>query len=240
MSKLFLVRHGQSEWNSQNRFTGWVDVELSEQGKNEAKKSGELLNNLNINLNFCYTSFLRRAINTLEIILKELGKSDLKFTMAWELNERHYGSLTGLDKDEMKKKLGEELFKKYRRSWDIAPPPMENNNENEKLYSPLNKNIDQNIIPKTESLKDTYERVMPYFNKEIKKHLENNKNVLIAAHGNSLRALCKNLFKISDTKINELEIPTGNPLMIDFDNGFAIKNIEYLDKSREKKIITNQ
>jgi len=240
MSKLFLVRHGQSEWNSQNRFTGWVDVELSEQGKNEAKKSGELLNNLNINLDFCYTSFLRRAINTLEIILKELGKSDLKFTMAWELNERHYGSLTGLDKDEMKKKLGEELFKKYRRSWDIAPPPMENNNENEKLYSPLNKNIDQNIIPKTESLKDTYERVMPYFAKEIKAHLENNKNVLIAAHGNSLRALCKNLFKISDTKINELEIPTGNPLMIDFNNDFTIKNIEYLDKSREKKIITNQ
>ena len=240
MSKLFLVRHGQSEWNSQNRFTGWVDVELSEQGKNEAKKSGELLNNLNINLNFCYTSFLRRAINTLEIILKELGKSNFKFIKAWELNERHYGSLTGLNKDEMKKKLGEELFKKYRRSWDIAPPPMDNNNENEKLYSPLNKNIDQNIIPKTESLKDTYERVMPYFNKEIKTHLKNNKNVLIAAHGNSLRALCKNLFKISDTKINELEIPTGNPLMIDFDNGFAIKNIEYLDKSREKKIITNQ
>ena len=240
MSKLFLVRHGQSEWNSQNRFTGWVDVELSEQGKNEAKKSGELLNNLNINLDFCYTSFLRRAINTLEIILKELGESDLKFTMAWELNERHYGSLTGLDKDEMKKKLGEELFKKYRRSWDIAPPPMENNNENEKLYSQLNKNIDQNIIPKTESLKDTYERVMPYFTKEIKAHLENNKNVLIAAHGNSLRALCKNLFKISDTKINELEIPTGNPLMIDFDNDFTIKNIEYLDKLREKKIITNQ
>lgn len=240
MSKLFLVRHGQSEWNSQNRFTGWVDVELSDQGKNEAKKSGELLNNLNINLDFCYTSFLRRAINTLEIILKELGESDLKFTMAWELNERHYGSLTGLNKDEMKKKLGEELFKKYRRSWDIAPPPMDNNNENEKLYSPLNKNIDQNIIPKTKSLKDTYERVMPYFNKEIKAHLENNKNVLIAAHGNSLRALCKNLFKISDTKINELEIPTGNPLMIDFDNDFTIKNIEYLDKLREKKIITNQ
>ena len=240
MSKLFLVRHGQSEWNSQNRFTGWVDVELSEQGKNEAKKSGELLNNLNINLDFCYTSFLRRAINTLEIILKELGKSNFKFIKAWELNERHYGSLTGLDKDEMKKKLGEELFKKYRRSWDIAPPPMENNNENEKLYSPLNKNIDQNIIPKTESLKDNYERVMPYFNKEIKTHLQNNKNVLIAAHGNSLRALCKNLFKISDTKINELEIPTGNPLMIDFDNDLTIKNIEYLDKSREKKIITNQ
>ena len=112
MSKLFLVRHGQSEWNSQNRFTGWVDVELSEQGKNEAKKSGELLNTLNINLDFCYTSFLRRAINTLEIILKELSKSDLKFTMAWELNERHYGSLTGLDKDEMKKKTRRRAFQK--------------------------------------------------------------------------------------------------------------------------------
>ena len=240
MSKLFLVRHGQSEWNSQNRFTGWVDVNLSDQGRAEAKKSGEMLNALNINIDFFYTSFLKRAINTLEIILSEINKENENYIKAWELNERHYGSLTGLDKDEMKKKLGEELFKKYRRSWDIAPPPQEDNSENEKLYSPLNKNINKMIIPKTESLKDTYERVIPYFNKEIKHRLENNKNILIAAHGNSLRALCKMLLKISDEKINELEIPTGNPLIINFEKNLIIQSIKYLDNSREKKIISNQ
>ena len=240
MSKLFLVRHGQSEWNSQNRFTGWVDVNLSDQGRAEAKKSGEMLNALNNNIDFFYTSFLRRAINTLEIILSEINKENVNYIKAWELNERHYGSLTGLDKDEMKKKLGEELFKKYRRSWDIAPPPQEDNSENEKLYSPLNKNINKMIIPKTESLKDTYERVIPYFNKEIKHRLENNKNILIAAHGNSLRALCKMLLKISDEKINELEIPTGNPLIINFEKNLIIQSIKYLDNSREKKIISNQ
>ena len=240
MSKLFLVRHGQSEWNSQNRFTGWVDVNLSDQGRAEAKKSGEMLNALNINIDFFYTSFLKRAINTLEIILSEINKKNENYIKAWELNERHYGSLTGLDKDEMKKKLGEELFKKYRRSWDIAPPPQEDNSENEKLYSPLNKNIDKTLIPKTESLKDTYERVIPYFNKEIKHHLESNKNILIAAHGNSLRALCKMLLKISDEKINELEIPTGNPLIINFEKDLTIQSIKYLDNSREKKIISNQ
>ena len=240
MSKLFLVRHGQSEWNSQNRFTGWVDVNLSDQGRAEAKKSGEMLNALNINIDFFYTSFLRRAINTLEIILGEINKDNINYIKAWELNERHYGSLTGLDKDEVKKKLGEELFKKYRRSWDIAPPPQEDNSENEKLYSPLNKNIEKTLIPKTESLKDTYERVIPYFNKKIKLHLESNKNILIAAHGNSLRALCKMLLKISDEKINELEIPTGNPLIIDFEKDLTILSIRYLDNSREKKIISNQ
>jgi len=240
MSKLFLVRHGQSEWNSQNRFTGWVDVNLSDQGRAEAKKSGEMLNSLNINIDFFYTSFLKRAINTLEIILSEINKENENYIKAWELNERHYGSLTGLDKDEMKKKLGEELFKKYRRSWDIAPPPQEDNSENEKLYSPLNKNIEKTLIPKTESLKDTYERVIPYFNKEIKHHLESNKNILIAAHGNSLRALCKMLLKISDEKINELEIPTGNPLIINFEKDLTIQSIKYLDNSREKKIISNQ
>ena len=240
MSKLFLVRHGQSEWNSQNRFTGWVDVNLSDQGRAEAKKSGEMLNALNINIDFFYTSFLKRAINTLEIILSEINKENENYIKAWELNERHYGSLTGLDKDEMKKKLGEELFKKYRRSWDIAPPPQEDNSENEKLYSPLNKNIEKTLIPKTESLKDTYERVIPYFNKEIKHRLESNKNILIAAHGNSLRAHCKMLLKISDEKINELEIPTGNPLIINFEKDLTIQSIKYLDNSREKKIISNQ
>ena len=239
MSKLILTRHGQSVWNAKNRFTGWVDVDLSEQGILEAKKSGVLIKNLNININISYTSFLKRAIKTLSVILEE-NNLKLELNSSWEINERHYGSLTGLNKEETKKKIGEEQFKKYRRSWDISPPPMPENDKNKSLFSPLNVNIPQDMIPFTESLKDTYNRVVPFFESKIKPDLQNNKNIIIAAHGNSLRALCKKLFNISDQKINELEIPTGNPLVIEFDQSLEVKDIKYLDKSREKPIITNQ
>jgi len=239
MSKLILTRHGQSVWNAENRFTGWVDVDLSEQGIIEAKKSGILIKNLNININKSYTSFLKRAIKTLTVILEE-NNLELSLNPSWEINERHYGSLTGLNKEETKKKIGEEQFKKYRRSWDISPPPMPENDKNLSLFSSLNAVIPQNLIPSTESLKDTYNRVIPFFESKIKPDLQNNKNIIIAAHGNSLRALCKKLFNISDKKINELEIPTGNPLIVEFDQSLKIKNIQYLDKSREKTIITNQ
>ena len=239
MSKLILTRHGQSVWNADNKFTGWVDVDLSDKGREEAKKSGELLNKLNIEIDISYTSFLKRAIETLTIILKSIGLS-MKFNTAWELNERHYGSLTGLNKEETKKKIGEEQFKRYRRSWDIAPPPMAKDSKYLENFSPLNGGIPQNKIPLTESLKNTYERVIPYYDIEINKNLKNGKNILISAHGNSLRALCKYLFKISDTKINELEIPTGNPLIIEFDNQLKIQKYFYLDASRAKKIIFNQ
>ena len=239
MSKLILTRHGQSVWNADNKFTGWVDVDLSDRGREEAKKSGELLNNLNIKIDISYTSFLKRAIETLTIILKSIGLS-MKFNTAWELNERHYGSLTGLNKEETKKKIGEEQFKKYRRSWDIAPPPMAKDSKYIENFSPLNGGIPQNKIPLTESLKDTYERVIPYYDIEINKNLKNGKNILVSAHGNSLRALCKYLFKISDTKINELEIPTGNPLIIEFDNQLKIQKYFYLDDTRAKNIIFNQ
>ena len=238
MSKLILTRHGQSVWNAENRFTGWVDVDLSEKGVLEAKKSGQLIKKLNINIDVSYTSFLKRAIKTLTTILQE-NNLELIFNTSWEINERHYGSLTGLNKEEIKNKIGEEQFKKYRRSWDIAPPPMVEDN-NKSLFSPLNANIPLGMIPFTESLKDTYERVVPYYETKIKKHIQENKNVLISAHGNSLRALCKYLFKISDHKINELEIPTGNPLLIEFDNDFVIKKYYYLDKTRAKTIIFNQ
>ena len=237
MSKLILTRHGQSVWNAENRFTGWVDVDLSEKGVLEAKKSGQLIKKLNINIDVSYTSFLKRAIKTLTTILQE-NNLELIFNTSWEINERHYGSLTGLNKEETKNKIGEEQFKKYRRSWDIAPPPMAEDN-NKSLFSPLNANIPLGMIPFTESLKDTYERVVPYYETNIKKHIQENKNVLISAHGNSLRALCKYLFKISDHKINELEIPTGNPLLIEFDNDFVIKKYYYLDKTRAKTIIFN-
>ena len=239
MSKLILTRHGQSIWNADNKFTGWVDVDLSDKGREEAKKSGELLNKLNINIDISYTSYLKRAIETLTIILKSIGLS-MKFNTAWELNERHYGSLTGLNKEETKKKIGEEQFKRYRRSWDIAPPPMAKDSKYLENFSPLNGGIPQNKIPLTESLKNTYDRVVPYYDIEINKNLKNGKNILISAHGNSLRALCKYLFKISDTKINELEIPTGNPLIIEFDNQLKIRKYYYLDDSRAKNIIFNQ
>ena len=178
MSKLILVRHGQSVWNAENRFTGWVDVDLSEKGILEAQKSGQLIKNLNINIDISYTSFLKRAIKTLTAILQENGL-ELKFNTSWELNERHYGSLTGLNKEETKKKIGEEQFKKYRRSWDIPPPPMAENDKNHSLFSPLNPSIPAGMIPFTESLKDTYNRVIPYYEKEIQKYFKENKNVLI-------------------------------------------------------------
>ena len=239
MSKLILTRHGQSTWNAENKFTGWVDVDLSEKGILEAQKSGQLIKDLNINIDVSYTSFLKRAIKTLTTILKE-NNLDLKFNTFWQINERHYGALTGLKKKETKKKIGDEQFKKYRRSWDISPPPMTEDDNNLSLFSPLNQGIPLGMIPFTESLKDTYERVISFYKKEIEKHIKEDKNVLISAHGNSLRALCKYLFRISNEKINELEIPTGNPLVIELDNNLKIKKYYYLDKTRAKTIIFNQ
>ena len=239
MSKLILTRHGQSVWNAENRFTGWVDVDLSKAGILEAKKSGQLIKNQKINIDKSYTSFLKRAIKTLELVLQE-NNFKLDLNASWEMNERHYGSLTGLNKEETKKKIGEDQFKKYRRSWDIAPPPMSENNKNQFLFSPLNVGIPKDKIPFTESLKNTYHRVIPFYEKKIKPDLQNNKNILITAHGNSLRALCKKLFNISDQEINKLEIPTGNPLVIEFDKNSKIIDTNYLDQLRKKIIITNQ
>ncbi len=237
MGKLIAIRHGQSTWNAENRFTGWVDVDLSEKGVLEAEKSGRLLKDLNLNYDICFTSLLKRAIKTLEIVLKIVGK-DSKYTKAWELNERHYGALTGLNKAETKKKLGEEKFNQYRRSWDNAPPILDKKSK----YSSHNDSLHKELknVPDTESLKNTYDRVIPYFKKNIQEHLKQDKNIIISAHGNSLRALCKYLFNISDKKINELEIPTGNPLIIFFDKNLEIEKCYYLDKEREKKIISNQ
>ena len=175
MSKLILVRHGQSEWNLENRFTGWVDVDLSPKGKLEACKSGELIKDLKINLNYYFTSYQKRASETLKLILNTLRVQNNEIIKAWQLNERHYGSLTGLNKDEMKKKLGEKKVHEFRRSWDLHPDPLNKKSP----YHPINieayKNIPLNNIPNTESLKDTYERVLPYFKKEIEKKLNEKK-----------------------------------------------------------------
>ncbi len=239
MTKLILTRHGQSVWNAENRFTGWVDVDLSNKGVQEAEKSGQLIKELKIKIDVSYTSYLKRAIKTLTTILK-INNLELKFNTAWQLNERHYGSLTGLNKEETKKKIGDEQFKKYRRSWDIAPPPMNVESEYQTLFSPLNSSIPVGMTPFTESLKDTYDRVVPFYENEIKKNLSTKRNILLSAHGNSLRALCKYLLNISDIKINELEIPTGNPLIIGFDDQMEVNKYYYLDKGRAKNIIFNE
>ena len=240
MSKLILVRHGQSIWNLENRFTGWYDVELSENGILEAQKAGELLIAENIYIDHAYTSYLKRANNTLKIILKNMSLKNMNIVRSWEFNERHYGSLTGLNKAEMKEKLGENQIKIYRRSWDIAPPELEKNNDFNPRSDKIYNNIDSRFIPNTESLKDTYDRVIPYFDLNIKTKIIDGKNIIIAAHGNSLRALCKKLFNISNDKINELEIPTGNPLVINLDAGLKVLNAFYLDVNRKQKLIINQ
>ena len=236
MPHLILVRHGQSEWNLKKRFTGWVDVDLTEQGKQEALKAGESIKKIKLNIDYFFSSFQLRAINTLKFIQNTLG-DDKQFIRAWQLNERHYGSLTGLNKDEMKEKLGEKKIHEFRRSWDIRPDPLDRQNP----YHPLNievyKDIPKENIPDTESLKDTYERVIQFYKNEIQNKLLDNKNILISAHGNSIRALCKYLFKLDKDKISLLEIPTGNPLLIDLDISLNIKECFYLDKERAKNLI---
>jgi 2,3-bisphosphoglycerate-dependent phosphoglycerate mutase len=234
MSYLILVRHGQSIWNLEKKFTGWVDVDLAENGKSEAKKAGNLIKGLNVKIDFYYSSFQLRAKNTLEIIQKILNDNK-KPTEAWQLNERHYGALTGLNKDEMKIKLGEDKVLQFRRSWDLRPDPLDKNNP----YHPVNIKIYKDIpitkIPNTESLKDTYDRVLEFYKVEIENKVINN-NILISAHGNSIRALCKYLFKLDNNLISKLEIPTGNPLIIKFDSGKIIE-CKYLDKERANDLL---
>ena len=235
MSKLILTRHGQSTWNAENRFTGWVDVDLAPKGKLEACKSGELIKEQKLKIDYFFTSYQKRAINTLKLILNTLRIKDIDTIKAWQLNERHYGSLTGLNKTEMVKKLGISKVHEFRRSWDTKPEPLDKKSP----YHPLNietyKKIPKNLIPDTESLKDTYDRVFKYFKKEIEEKLKE-KNVLISAHGNSIRALCKYLFKLDNNQISSLEIPTGNPLLIKLENN-KISNCRYLDKERAKDLL---
>ena len=235
MSNLILVRHGQSIWNLENKFTGWVDVDLAENGQLEAKKAGELIKSNNIKIDLYYTSFQIRAKNTLKLIQETLR--DFKVSKeAWQLNERHYGALTGLNKEEMKIKLGEEKVHQFRRSWDLRPDPLDKNNP----YHPVNikayNEIPNDKIPNTESLKDTYLRVIEFYKNEIEDKIQNN-HILISAHGNSIRALCKYLFNLDETQISKLEIPTGNPLLIDFDENNEINTCKYLDQDRAKDLV---
>ena len=235
MSYLILVRHGQSIWNLEKKFTGWVDVDLTENGKSEAKKAGKLIKEEQIKVDLYYSSFQLRAKNTLKLI-KEILQDNSVFNESWELNERHYGALTGLNKDEMKIKLGEERVHQFRRSWDLRPDPLDKKDP----YHPINiktyKKIPINQIPDTESLKDTYERVLKFYKQEIENKTTDN-NILISAHGNSIRALCKYLFKLDENQISKLEIPTGNPLLINLDKENKSKDCKYLDKERAKDLL---
>ena len=233
MKKLILVRHGQSLWNLEKRFTGWVDVDLTDNGKLEAKKSGELIKKEQLNIDLYYCSFQLRAKNTLKIIQDELNDHK-EVKEAWQLNERHYGALTGLNKDEMKIKLGEEKVHQFRRSWDLRPDPLEKTNPFHPLNIETYKEIPIDKIPDTESLKDTYERVIEFYKSDIESY--KGKNILISAHGNSIRALCKYLFILDNTQISKLEIPTGNPLLIEFENSKVIK-CKYLHKERAKDLL---
>ncbi len=235
MNYLILIRHGQSTWNLEKRFTGWVDVDLTEKGKLEAEKAGSLIKEKNISINLYYSSLQLRANKTLKIIQNILNdKKDFK--RAWQLNERHYGILTGLNKIEIAKKLGEDKVLELRRSWNIKPDPLSKKSS----YHPINidtyKNVPGILIPDTESLKDTFERVVKFYEEEIKDKLKNN-NILISAHGNSIRALCKYLFKLDNNQISKLEIPTGNPLMLSLNDNFDLKDCEYLDKERSKDLL---
>ena len=237
MNHLILVRHGQSVWNLKKRFTGWVDIELTNQGKLEACKAGKLIKNLDLKIDSFFCSYQKRAINTMELILNTIHVKSNLITKAWELNERHYGELTGLNKDEMKKVYGEKKIHIFRRSWDMSPAPLNKNNPYHPLNIKIYKNIPKDKIPDTESLKDTYERVIHYYLKNIEPLIQNGQNVLISAHGNTLRALCKKLFNISDKNISRLEIPTGNPLLIKFKNNLKIDDCHYLDSKRSKDLL---
>lgn len=235
MSSIILVRHGQSVWNLENRFTGWVDVDITQKGEEEAKKAGNLLLKEKLNIDYYFTSFQLRAKRTLSII-KEILSDNKEVQEFWELNERHYGALTGLNKDEMKAKLGEQKVHEFRRSWNLRPDKLDRNNSHHPRNLDIYKDIPEDLIPDTESLEDTYNRVIKIYDKHIRQLVKKN-NVLISAHGNSIRALCKFLFKLDENQISKLEIPTGNPLYIRFDNNENISECRYLDNERAKDLV---
>ena len=218
MIKLVLVRHGQSAWNLENKFTGWTDVELSEKGVEEAKEAGKALKEKGFEFDVAYTSALKRAQNTLKYILEEMGEQNIPIKSSWRLNERHYGALQGLNKDETKEKYGENQVLLWRRSTDVKPPELDVNDPRYPGNDEKYKDLTPEQLPKTENLIDTIERVMEYWNSDIKNDLLAGKRVIIAAHGNSLRGLIKYLDNMTDEEIIKLELQTGNPICYELDD----------------------
>ena len=228
MTKLMLVRHGESEWNKLNLFTGWTDVDLSEKGHEEAKAAGKLLKAEGYDFDVCYTSYLKRAIHTLNHILDEMDRVWLPVIKTWKLNERHYGALQGLNKSETAEKYGEDQVKIWRRSFDVKPPKLEATDERNPANQAIYASVDPKLLPLTESLETTIERVIPYYEEVIKKDMKAGKRVIIAAHGNSLRALVKYFDNMSKEEILGVNIPTGVPLVYEFDDDFKVIRKYYL------------
>jgi 2,3-bisphosphoglycerate-dependent phosphoglycerate mutase len=238
IGKLILLRHGQSEWNAKNLFTGWVDVALSSQGETEAKRAGELLKEKNLLPDLLHTSLLTRAIHTAEIALGACERKWIPVSRSWRLNERHYGALQGKDKAATLKEYGEEQFKLWRRSFDTPPPAIADSDQYSQASDIRYKDLGPDL-PKAECLKDVVKRLMPYLDNEIASDLRQGKTVLVVAHGNSIRAIVKHLACISDNDIAEVNIPTGIPLLYRFDDDFEpiIKEGEYLDPEAAKESI---
>ncbi len=230
MPHLALLRHGQSQWNLENRFTGWVDVDLTAAGEAEAVRAGTLLKASGARFTACYTSVLSRAIRSLNLALDEMGEAWLPVTKDWRLNERHYGGLTGLNKKETAQKHGTEQVHVWRRSYDTPPPPLDDQGAFPSLVDRRYDGID---VPRAESLKLTLERVEPYWTAEIRPRVAAGEDLIIAAHGNSLRALVKLLFEVPDQDIPGIEIPTGNPLLIELSEDLRVRNARYLDEDRK-------
>ena len=229
--KLVLCRHGQSDWNLKNLFTGWTDVDLTEKGIREARDAGKLFVEMGLDFDIAYTSVLKRAIRTLWIIMDEMDRMWIPVVRDWRLNERHYGALQGLDKAETAAKYGEEQVHIWRRSYDIPPPDLESDDERHPAHDPRYAGIDG--LPSTESLATTLERVAPCWNDVIAPDLRAGKNILIAAHGNSLRALVKMLDKVSDEEITKFNIPTGIPLAYELDDDLTPISREFLGDPEE-------
>ena len=220
--KLVLTRHGESQWNLENRFTGWVDVDITDTGRQEAIKGGQTLKELGLTFDVAYTSYQKRAIKTLNLFLEELDLLWIPVYKSWRLNERHYGALQGLNKAETAEKYGDEQVHIWRRSFDVAPPQVDKNSDMYPGNIDRYKDIPEGEIPTGESLKLTIDRVLPYWESDISKQIKAGKNVLISAHGNSLRALIKYLLNISDEKILDLNLPTGTPLVFEIDENLNI------------------
>ncbi len=238
MNKLVLIRHGQSLWNQQNLFTGWTDVDLSEQGRKEALAAAQLLKQEGFTFNLAYTSYLKRAIRTLWIIQDEMDLMWIPVVRSWKLNERHYGALQGLNKAETAAKYGDEQVHIWRRSYDVTPPPLEEDDPRNLKFDPKYADVLQEAERNTESLKITLERVLPYWHETIAPSLQAGKKIVISAHGNSLRALVKHLDGLSEKEVVELNIPTGIPLVYEFDEHFKPTKHYYLGDAEAVKKAT--
>ncbi len=234
MYKLVLIRHGESTWNKENRFTGWTDVALSEKGVSEAHEAGKLLKKEGFSFDLVFTSLLKRAIGTMQIVLEEMGLQDLPVNKSWRLNERHYGALQGLNKAETAEKYGDEQVQLWRRSYDIRPPALTRDDTRYPGNDPVYKDLNEQDLPLTECLKDTVERFLPCWEKKIIPEIRAGKNILIVAHGNSLRALVKYLDNVSDQEIVGLNIPTGVPFVYELDKNLKPIRHYYLGEATSK------